>query len=377
MSVPIQQQSNPLVSSHSEAATAEKGEEQGFGDIHDAKTQKTMSVPIANESSKMKLRPRKQSVPVENERNLRPVSVKVINAQCKDPVNNHSSLAISSAMRCCACRASNKTYCHSLSCSCLQSGKPCTCCRNGPDCANKNPIIIKPDSPQDQSELKEKEISSGSISGSSSSSSSSGSSCSSGSGSSSVGGGGIARVSRMSGEGLKHETRPSNKSGGSVEQKPRLKIPPASSPLWKDVNEDLEKALGPVLSDRTINTMPSDELASQFTDIIYSVLESHFEVKKEGRPVVVEKVKKDQRLEELRALKKELRKAHRQVLRGGGKGSEAERVLNKRWFEVVHEHSRLSKLVQERNEAKRSIKQLGQFRADPMKFGKSLFEKSI
>ena len=71
-------------------------------------------------------------------------------------------------------------------------------------------------------------------------------------------------------------------------------------------------------------------------------------------------MKKDQRLEELRALKKELRKAHRQVLRGGGKGSEAERVLNKRWFEVVHEHSRLSKLVQERNEAKRSINQLGQ-----------------
>ena len=78
--------------------------------------------------------------------------------------------------------------------------------------------------------------------------------------------------------------------------------------------------------------MPIDELASQFTDIIYSVLESHFEVKKEGRPVVVEKVKKDQRLDELRASKKELRKAHRQVLRGGGKGSEAERVLNKRWF---------------------------------------------
>ena len=52
-------------------------------------------------------------------------------------------------------------------------------------------------------------------------------------------------------------------------------------------------------------------------------------------------------------------------------------MLNKRWFEVVHAHSRLSQLVQERNEAKRSIKQLGQFRADPMKFGKSLFEKSI
>ena len=90
-----------------------------------------------------------------------------------------------------------------------------------------------------------------------------------------------------------------------------------------------------------------------------------------------QKEKTDKQLEELRNLKKELRRTRKVLLRSSIRQPEAERLVNKRWFEVVHEHSRLSKALKERRDARNSKKQQGRFRADPMGFGKGLFEKTV
>src|SRR5687768_6947570 len=94
-----------------------------------------------------------------------------------------------------------------------------------------------------------------------------------------------------------------------------------------------------------------------------------FDEKKSGMPRVQRKKLPNARLEELRALKKDLRKARRKLLRSGAKGTEAERVISKRWFAVMHEHAKISRLLQTRDEARRNTKKQSKCRADPMKLG--------
>ena len=143
------------------------------------------------------------------------------------------------------------------------------------------------------------------------------------------------------------------------------------------LDKDLEASLGLEFTQRDIETKTPAELAEAFGRVVYCAMARHFEEKKAGTAHAEKKERSDPRLEELRALKKELRKSLREVLRSGGKGSETERLLNKRWFAVVHEHAKLSRLLKAKNEAKWSTRRQRKFREDPMKFGKSLFEKSV
>ena len=159
--------------------------------------------------------------------------------------------------------------------------------------------------------------------------------------------------------------------------KPRLKLPPGNSLLWKDLDVELEARLGVEFTPRDIEAKSTAELAEAFGRIVYGAMAERFEAQVESRRHEEKKRPPDPRLAELRALKKDLRKAHREVVRTGGKGTEAERVMSKRWFEVVHEHAKLSMALKARDAARRSTKKQSQFRADPMKFGKSLFEKSV
>ena len=136
---------------------------------------------------------------------------------------------------------------------------------------------------------------------------------------------------------LLHESRASNNGGPPVQTKPRLKLPPGSSPLWKELDQELEARLGLEFTQRDVDAKSTAELADR---IVYDAMAGRFEGKKEAVAHEERKKPPNPRLEEFRALKKELRKPHRALLRSGGKGSEAERVLNKRWFEVVQSFQR-------------------------------------
>lgn len=78
---------------------------------------------------------------------------------------------------------------------------------------------------------------------------------------------------------------------------------------------------------------------------------------------------------ELRKEKRELKKARQILHRSGCKGSAADKANSRRWFEVMREHARLSKSLASRAQAKSNSRQLANFKRDPMKFGKQLFEK--
>src|SRR6185312_8047143 len=74
-----------------------------------------------------------------------------------------------------------------------------------------------------------------------------------------------------------HENRASNHGGPSVAPKPRLKLPPANSTLWKTLDEDLETRLGAEFSARDISAKSTSELAEAFGRIVYETMARHFE----------------------------------------------------------------------------------------------------
>jgi hypothetical protein len=161
-----------------------------------------------------------------------------------------------------------------------------------------------------------------------------------------------------------HECRATNHGGSAVRVKPRLQVPPVSSPLWKLLNENLEASLGLEFTPRDIEAKSTAELAEAFGRIVYESMATLFEEKKTHVPHVERKKPANLRLQELRALKKDLRKSRKKMLRSGEEGTEAERIINKRWFEVMHEHAKLSKLLQARDLARRNTKKQTKFRAN-------------
>ena len=78
---------------------------------------------------------------------------------------------------------------------------------------------------------------------------------------------------------------------------------------------------------------------------------------------------------ELRKAKKQLKKERQRVIRQYGKGSPAEKAISTSWFKVMHEHSSLRRALEKRDQNKFNANQQQRFKKDPIKFGRSLFEK--
>ena len=80
---------------------------------------------------------------------------------------------------------------------------------------------------------------------------------------------------------------------------------------------------------------------------------------------------------ELRKEKKKLKKSRKALHKQGLKGSACDKNNTRRWFQVMKEHAKLRKLLANRSQSKNNAHQLRRFKANPMKFGKSLFEKKV
>src|SRR6185437_12774826 len=81
------------------------------------------------------------------------------------------------------------------------------------------------------------------------------------------------------------------------------------------------------------------------------------------------------RMLELRKEKKQLKKDRRMFFLAGDKTSGAYRAVMAQWRCVMKEHARLARALKERAQSRFRASQQARFRADPMRFGKQLFEK--
>ena len=80
-------------------------------------------------------------------------------------------------------------------------------------------------------------------------------------------------------------------------------------------------------------------------------------------------------MQELRKAKKELKRERKSVIKRFGKGSAPEKAISQQWFKLMHEHANVRRALEKRDHNKFCSHQQRRFKKDPMKFGKSLFEK--
>ena len=77
----------------------------------------------------------------------------------------------------------------------------------------------------------------------------------------------------------------------------------------------------------------------------------------------------------LRTQKKQCKAARKALHADGLKGTPEDKHLTKRWFGLVRQHNRLRVALQKQKAGKEAARVQSQFRADPNKFAKSLFEE--
>ena len=174
---------------------------------------------------------------------------------------------------------------------------------------------------------------------------------------------------------LKHSKRFSNDCKDAVEQREKLKLPPANSKQWKDLDLLISTALASEFSHTISNTVSPTTMADKLTNIIYSSMRNLFGCQEKLERPSATQTKPNPKLAELRTAKKQLKRERQRVIRQYGKGSPAEKAISSSWFKVMHEHARLRTELEKRDKNRFNSKQQQRFKKDPIKFGRSLFEK--
>ena len=173
--------------------------------------------------------------------------------------------------RCCRCRPSNNTRCHTSSCTCRANQRACTNCLNSDGCCNEfNARKITPD-----------------------------------------------EATVVADVPLKHGTRGRCEKSSAVDLE-RLKIPPAHDRVkWKAFDARLSDILADEFPAEIFSTASSNELASKLSSVLYDALLDNFEKVKDIEKREPYTPKENKRLIELRKEKKELKKARQAPHRQG------------------------------------------------------------
>ena len=176
---------------------------------------------------------------------------------------------------------------------------------------------------------------------------------------------------------LSHKNRQPEDLEIATETRERLKLPPAHDTTeWNALNNSLLKKLALSLPDSVFQSESASQIAGKISSIVYTSLKDKFGGHEEPiKHEVKTKRKPNKRLAELRKEKKELKKARQLLHRNGQKNTAADKANSKRWFQVMHEHARLRRALELRYQARVRTKQHRRVQSDPMKFGKTLFEK--
>ena len=174
-----------------------------------------------------------------------------------------------------------------------------------------------------------------------------------------------------------HETRDSNLSDSSLNQKQRIKFPNcADKKAWKSINSLFATILPQRFSPRKIATTSTTNLALEFDEFLHSHCLEEFGPVPEApiKPAFVPRPHRG--LERLRKQKNKLKKERKALHKAGLKGGAADIALHQMWLALVRAHSRLSKAVSQKMAARQSIAHQKQFKKNPFAFGTNLFKNT-
>jgi len=122
-----------------------------------------------------------------------------------------------------------------------------------------------------------------------------------------------------------------------------------------------------------IDELSSSELIQQLDEHIYNKLLSHFGEITKGQKQT--KVQRCDKVDALRRKKKDLKKLRKELHKKGLKDTAADHLLTREWFATMREHSRLARSFREREAVIHNCQKQKQFKKNPMRFGKELFQK--
>jgi hypothetical protein len=123
---------------------------------------------------------------------------------------------------------------------------------------------------------------------------------------------------------------------------------------------------------------PTSTLVSDLSNLLFATCEASFGVKKVAQSRHQEKpAVENKALQELRVKKNDLKRARKMFVRNGDTSSCAYRVLTKQWHDVMHQHSRLARALKQHAKSRENTNQQRNFRRDPRRFCKKLFEKKL
>ena len=175
---------------------------------------------------------------------------------------------------------------------------------------------------------------------------------------------------------LIHKSRNSNISKLTLTQKPKLAFPPSHSPIWGEINKELDSGLPTVFNATVIRKHDITALSEKFDSWLYGFFLDHFgeEVRSENPPKPSPGKKLHHRgLEKLRRRKTDCKKARKALHKAGHAGTPEDKLLTQRWFALVRDHSRLRRAVAKRTQARESAACECRFKKNPHEFASKLF----
>ena len=175
---------------------------------------------------------------------------------------------------------------------------------------------------------------------------------------------------------LIHKSRNSNISKLTLTQKPKLAFPPSHSPIWGEINKELDSGLPTVFNATVIRNHDITALSEKFDSWLYGFFLDHFgeEVRSENPPKSSPGKKLHHRgLEKLRRRKTDCKKARKALHKAGHAGTPQDKLLTQRWFALVRDHSRLRRAVTKRTQARESAACERRFKKNPHEFASKLF----
>ena len=149
---------------------------------------------------------------------------------------------------------------------------------------------------------------------------------------------------------LLHATRDSNSSSILREMEVKINFPSSNDKTWEQINEELEKLIPKVFTNKMINTLSTSELSQRFDTWLHGFFLERFGPV--DRKETIAKHSRQQRpnkeLTHLRKRKKQCRAARKALIKAGLKGSVEEEMICKEWLSLVRQHNKLRQVLKEK-----------------------------
>ena len=176
---------------------------------------------------------------------------------------------------------------------------------------------------------------------------------------------------------FRHQSRKSNLSNSTQDQKQQINFPPSSDKKrWKDIDSRLRYQLRARFHPNFISSHSTNQLATLFDDFLHNCFLEEFGPLPDKPQSMPYKSRQHRGLASLRRKKNELKFARRSLRKAGLADTDAYSSLSVQWFRLVREHNRLRVAVKKREKAKFQSEACRRFKKDPHAFAHKLFKDS-